>query len=80
MTEDGILISLSLNHKMIFEDVFSLKEKNVAILRSNDIAIVQYIIKYHLATSKKYSVEKKQVRNSLAIKAIITRRTKRICW
>lgn len=42
MTEDGILISLSLNHKMIFEDVFSLKEKNVAILRSNDIAIVQY--------------------------------------
>lgn len=42
MTEDGILISLSLNHKMIFEDVFSLKEKNVTILRSNDIAIVQY--------------------------------------
>lgn len=42
MTEDGILISLSLNHKIIFEDVFSLKEKNVAILRSNDIAIVQY--------------------------------------
>lgn len=42
MTEDGILISLSLNDKIIFEDVFSLKEKNVAILRSNDIAIVQY--------------------------------------
>ena len=36
------LISLSLNDKIIFENVFSLKEKNVAILRSNDIAIVQY--------------------------------------
>lgn len=42
ITEDGILISLSLNDKIIFEDVFSLKGKNVAILRSNDIAIVQY--------------------------------------
>lgn len=37
-----MLISLSLNDKIIFEDVFSLREKNVAILRSNDIAIVRY--------------------------------------
>lgn len=42
VTENGILISLSLNNKIIFEDVFSLKEKNVAILRSNDIAIARY--------------------------------------
>lgn len=42
LTENGIFISLSLNDKIIFEDVFSLKKKNVAILRSNDIVIVQY--------------------------------------